>query len=50
MHNINVYMASLIEELQVLWKGVVAYDVAKVEGERCFTLQTILMHALSMII
>jgi hypothetical protein len=27
MHNINVYMAFVIEEVQILWKGVVAYDV-----------------------
>jgi hypothetical protein len=30
MHNMDVYLAPLIEELQVLWKGVVVYDVAKV--------------------
>lgn len=35
MHNIDVYMALLIEELQVLWKGVVTYDVLKVETQRC---------------
>jgi len=33
MHNIDVYMAPLIEELQVLWSRVVAYDVAKVKGK-----------------
>jgi Fe2+ transport system protein B len=33
MHNINVYMAPLIKELQVLWKGVAAYDVARVERQ-----------------
>jgi hypothetical protein len=27
MRNINVYMALVIEKLQMLWKGVVAYDV-----------------------
>jgi hypothetical protein len=42
MHNIDVYMALLIEELQELWKGVVAYDVAKVEGEKHFILQAML--------
>jgi hypothetical protein len=29
MHNIDVYMAPLIEKLQMLWRGVVTYDVAK---------------------
>jgi len=43
MHNINVYMAPLIEKLQVLWKGVTAYDVARAEGQRHFTLRIILM-------
>jgi hypothetical protein len=43
MHNIDVYMAPLIEELQVLWKGVATYDVARVEGQGYFTLRTILM-------
>jgi hypothetical protein len=27
MHNIDVYMVFVIEEFQMLWKGVVAYDV-----------------------
>jgi hypothetical protein len=31
MHNIDVYMAPLIEELQVLWRGAIAYDVARVK-------------------
>jgi hypothetical protein len=35
MHNIDVYMVLLIEELQVLWMGVVAYDVLRVERKRC---------------
>jgi hypothetical protein len=30
MHNMDVYLAPLIEELQVLWKGVAVYDVSKV--------------------
>lgn len=34
MHNIDVHMAPLIEELQELWKGVIAWDVAKAEGQR----------------
>jgi hypothetical protein len=36
-------MAPLIEELQVLWRGVVAYDVAKVKGKKHFILQAMLM-------
>jgi hypothetical protein len=43
MHNIDVYMEPLIKELQVLWRGVVAYDVAKVEGKNHFILQMMLM-------
>jgi hypothetical protein len=43
MQNIDVYMALLIKELQVLWKGVAAYDVAKHGGQRHFTLSAILM-------
>jgi hypothetical protein len=43
MHNIDVYMASLIEELQVLWRGVATYDVARAKGQQHFTLRTILM-------
>jgi hypothetical protein len=35
MHNIDVYMELLIEELQVLWKGVVEYDFLRVERQRC---------------
>jgi hypothetical protein len=40
---IDVYMAPLIEELQVLWKGVATYDVAKLEGVKNFALRTMLM-------
>jgi hypothetical protein len=43
MHIINVYMAPLIEELQVLQKGVAAYDVARVKRQQHFTLKTILI-------
>ncbi len=43
MQNINVYMAPLIEVLQELWKGVITYDVSRTEGERHFTLRTMLM-------
>jgi hypothetical protein len=32
MHNIDVYMAPLIEELQELWRGFITWDVAKAEG------------------
>ncbi len=38
MHNFDVYMQPLIDELQELWKGVVTYDVLKVEGQRNFIL------------
>jgi hypothetical protein len=43
MHNINVYMAPLIAELQVLWRGVASYDVARAEGQWHFMLRIILM-------
>jgi hypothetical protein len=42
MHNIDVYMTPLIEELQVLWRRVVTYDVTKVEGKKHCILQAIL--------
>jgi hypothetical protein len=38
MHNIDVYVAPLIEELQVLSRGVVVWDVAKEDGQRQFNL------------
>ncbi len=43
MHNIDVYMAPLIEELQMLWRGVATYDVARAKGQQHFTLRAILM-------
>ncbi len=43
MHHMDVYLAPLIEELQVLWRGVVVYDVAKVETQKHFTLKAISM-------
>ncbi len=43
MHHMDVYLAPLIEELQVLWRGVAVYDMAKVETQKHFTLRTILM-------
>jgi len=43
MHKIDVYMAPLIEDLQMLWKGVARYDVMRVVGHKHFTLRTILM-------
>jgi hypothetical protein len=36
-------MAPLIEKLKMLWKGVAAYDVARPNGQRHFTLRAILM-------
>jgi hypothetical protein len=33
IHKINVYMTHLIEELQVLWRGVATYDVARAKGQ-----------------
>jgi hypothetical protein len=43
MHNFDVYIPPLIEELQDLWKGVLAYDLGRAIGQRQFTLRAILM-------
>jgi hypothetical protein len=43
MHNIDVYMAPLIKELQVLWRGVATYDVARSKGVRNLTFRAMLM-------
>jgi hypothetical protein len=34
MHDFDVYMAPIIEELKLLWKGVLAYDVVRIVGQR----------------
>jgi len=39
--NMGTYMASLIEELQELWKGVIAFDVLTEVGKQTFKLQGI---------
>jgi hypothetical protein len=44
-HNIDVYLAPLLEELQLLWKGVYAWDVIWLEGQQRFKLQGLLMWA-----
>jgi hypothetical protein len=36
-------MVPLIEKLKMLWKGVAAYDVSRLNGQRHFTLRAILM-------
>jgi hypothetical protein len=36
MHNINVYMAPLIEELQELWRGVIAWGVRRLKCKGSF--------------
>jgi hypothetical protein len=43
MHNFDVYMAPLIEELHDLWKGVPTYHVGQIVEQRQFTLKTILV-------
>jgi hypothetical protein len=42
MHNFDVYIEPLIEELQVLWKGVSTYDVVRLVEQRQFALKAIL--------
>jgi hypothetical protein len=39
----DTYMAPLIEELQELWRGVIAFDVSAKVGKQTFKLQGILM-------
>ncbi len=41
--NFDVYLQPLVEELQQLWIGVVAYDVLKPLGFRSFTLRASLL-------
>jgi hypothetical protein len=41
--NMDTYMAPLIEELQELWRGVIAFDVSIEVGKQTFKLQGILM-------
>ncbi len=41
--NMDTYMAPLIEELQELWRGVIAFDVSIEVGKQSFKLQGILM-------
>ena len=39
----DVYLAPLVEELQHLWRGVLAYDILKEVGSRTFNLRAILL-------
>ena len=39
----DVYLAPLVEELQQLWRGVLAYDISKEVGFRSFKLRAILL-------
>jgi hypothetical protein len=39
--NMGTYMAPLIEELQELWKGVIAFDVLAEVGKQTFKLRGI---------
>ena len=39
----DVYLAPLVEELQELWRGVLAYDILKEVGSRTFNLRAFLM-------
>jgi len=41
--NMDTYMATLIEKLQELWRGVIAFDVSVEVGKQTFKLRGILM-------
>jgi hypothetical protein len=41
--NFDVYLQPLVEELQQLWKGVLAYDIFKPLSSRSFTLRGVLL-------
>ncbi len=41
--NINVYLQPLLEELEMLWAGVMIVDVTRPEGSRSFCLRAICM-------
>jgi hypothetical protein len=41
--NIDIFMQPLVQDLLKLWTGIRAMDMSKLEGERAFTLQGMLM-------
>jgi hypothetical protein len=41
--NMNVYLAPLVEELQILWQGVEVEDMSKLHPNRLFNVRAILM-------
>jgi hypothetical protein len=41
--NMDVYLAPLVEELQILWQGVSIEDMSKAHPNRLFNLRAILM-------
>jgi hypothetical protein len=41
--NIDVYLAPLVEELQILWQGVEVEDMSKLHPNRLFNVRAILM-------
>jgi hypothetical protein len=43
VHNMDVYLAPLVEELQLLWEGVQMVDMSRSEADRQFWLRAILM-------
>jgi hypothetical protein len=45
--NIDVFIRPLLEELQTLWRGVIAQDFLECPGERHFMLRGILMWVIS---
>jgi hypothetical protein len=41
--NMHVYLAPLVEELQLLWQGVSIEDISKAYPNRLFNLRAVLM-------
>jgi hypothetical protein len=41
--NMDVYLAPLVEELQILWQGVEVEDMSKAHPNRLFNVRAILM-------
>ncbi len=44
--NIDVYLEPLLEELEILWRGVRAVDVKKLKRSQAFVLKTLCMWSL----
>jgi hypothetical protein len=43
LKNFDVYLQLVVEELQELWKGIIAYDMLKLVGSMSLTLRGVLL-------